>query len=336
MIKVAIIGGSGYVGSELLRILLFHPEVKIVSVTSESHAGKKVSEIHQNLYKVTDLVFEKEDVKEILKHVDILFFALPAGESMNKIEKIDLTKTKVIDLGGDFRLKDVTQYEKFYGLKHTLPNLLSKFIYGLPEIYKSEIKTASLIASPGCFSTGAILALYPLVKNGLLEGHVIIDSKTGSSGSGVKPSETTHHPERAHDFKAYSIFTHKHNPEISQVLTGLDEIIFTPHSAPMVRGIFTTAYGFLKEASSTEEAKNLYEKIYADAPFVRIVKQSRSSIVVGTNYCDIAIHVQDKRIIVTSAIDNLVKGVAGQAVQSMNIMFGFKEVTALQFPGMHP
>lgn len=319
MIKVVIIGGSGYVGGELLRFLLFHPYVKIISVTSQLNIGKKISEIHPNLKNITELKFESENLKKLNEKADIVFLALPNGVSMKKIKYIDLKKIKVIDLGPDFRLKAVC---------------------GIPEIYKEKIKKAQLVANPGCFPTGALLALYPLAKAKLLSNNVVVDSKTGSSGSGIKPSETTHHPERANDFKAYQVFTHRHLTEITQVVSDVQgndiDVIFTPHSMPMVRGIFTTVYVFLKEKISYEKIKNLYEKTYKNSPFIRLVDQSRSAVVAGSNYCDIALYVKGNKLIMTSAIDNLVKGAAGQAIQNMNIMFGLPEITGLQFPGLHP
>lgn len=340
MIKVAIIGGSGYVGGELLRFLLFHPHVEIISVTSQLNIGKKVSDVHPNLKNVTELVFDSEDLKKINNQADLIFFALPNGKSMDKIKFLDLNKTKVIDLGPDFRIKDKNIFKNVYKLKHEAVNLLNKAACGIPEIYKEQIKKAQLVANPGCFPTGALLALYPLAKANLLSNNIIIDSKTGSSGSGIKPSDVTHHPERAHDLKAYQVFSHRHLPEIIQTINDVQknkvDLIFTPHSTPMVRGIFTTAYVFMKKEISYEKIKKIYEKTYKDASFIRLVNQSRSSVVAGTNYCDIALYVSGEKIIITSAIDNLVKGAAGQAIQNMNIMFGLPEVTGLQFPGFHP
>ncbi|MBI5613708.1 N-acetyl-gamma-glutamyl-phosphate reductase [Candidatus Gottesmanbacteria bacterium] len=338
-IKAEIIGGSGYIGGELLRHLLFHPNVEIIGVTSIKHIGQKISTIHPNLFGVTDMVFESDDVKKI-KNCDIVFFALPHGLAMEKVKQIDLSRIKVIDMSADFRLRDVSIFESTYKIKNTAGSLLNQFVYGLPEINRDQVVNARLVASPGCFPTGAVLALYPLIQSGLSTGSVIIDSKTGSSGSGNTPSETTHHSERDHDFKAYNIFNHRHQPEIVQTLSEygkLDiEVIFTPHSAPMVRGIFTTAYAFLEKESTTGALEALYKKFYKESLFIRFVEQSRSSVVMGTNYCDIAIHVQGKKVIVTTAIDNLVKGGAGQAVQSMNLMFGLKETKGLEFPGLHP
>lgn len=340
MINVLIIGGSGYVGGELLRFLLFHPHVKIIGVTSQSHVGKKISEIHPNLKNITELEFQPEDINKLSKKADVVFLALPAGASMKKIKYINLKKTKVIDLGPDFRLKDVKTFEEVYKIKHKQKNLLKNAVCGIPEIYKEQIKNAQLIACPGCFSTGALLALFPLAKEKLLTDNVVVDSKTGSSGSGIKPSETTHHPERASGFKAYQVFSHRHLPEIIQVVNNIQgediDLIFTPHSAPIVRGIFTTAYIFLKEEISYEKIKKLYLKTYENSPFIRLVDQSRNAVVTGSNYCDIALYVKGNKLIVTSVIDNLVKGAAGQAIQNMNLMFGLPEITGLQFPGLHP
>ena len=338
-IKVAIIGASGYIGGEILRLLLFHPNVEVAGVTSHSHIGKKVSTVHPNLFCISDLVFEEDSVSKF-KDCDVIFLALPTGIAMEKIKQIDLSKIRIIDTSADFRLKDSMIFESTYKMKNTAAHLLNQFVYGLPEVNGEQIKNARLIASPGCFPTGAILALYPIIQSGLSTENVIIDSKTGSSGSGNKLSETTHHPERDHDFKAYNIFGHRHHPEIVQALSQYGkndiDVIFTAHSCPMVRGIFTTAYAFLKRDFSISAIEELYKKFYKESSFVRFVEQSRSAVVVGTNYCDIAIHVQGKKVIVTTAIDNLVKGGAGQAVQNMNIMFGFKETIGLEFPGLHP
>lgn len=347
MIKAAVIGGSGYVGGELIRLLLFHPEVNLISVTSQSHIGEKISDVHKNLFQICNLEFQKENIESLSKQADILFFALSHGESMKKIKGVNLKKTKVIDLSSDFRLKSHSLSQQVYGVKHSLPKLLPQAIYGLTEWHKIELENANLVANPGCFPTGALLTLIPLAKAKLLTGNVVIDSKTGSSGSGVKPSEKTHHPERAHDVSAYNIFSHRHYWEIVQEInkfipseknkaTSDVDVIFTPHSVPIVRGIFTTAYVFLKGAVNEQEVKKIYETAYQDKPFIRLVDSAHCSVVAGTNYCDISVHVKDNKIIVTSALDNLVKGAAGQAVQNMNIMFGLNETTGLSFPGTHP
>lgn len=339
MIKASIIGGSGYVGGELIRLLLFHPEVKLISVTSQSHVGKKISDIHNNLFQICDLDFQKEDITDIAKKSDVLFLALPHGTSMTKIKDIDLAKIKIIDLGADFRLKTSNIFENAYGIKHTAPELLPLSIYGLSEWRNEEIAKSSLVACPGCFPTGALLVIMPLIKTGLKINSIIVDSKTGSSGSGSKPSATTHHPERAEDISAYNIFNHRHFWEIAQEIKNRDKDInltFTAHSVPMIRGIFTTVYILLQDKVNEDDIKNIYAEAYQHKPFIRLVENTHCNIVKGTNYCDIAVHAKDNMIIVTSVIDNLVKGAAGQAVQNMNIMFNLDETTGLTFPGIHP
>ncbi len=339
MIKAAIIGGSGYVGGELIRLLHFHPEIKLIAVTSKSHAGENISDIHKNLFHIVDLKFQEENIASIAKEADVIFFALPHGTTMAKMKDIDFKKTKVIDLGADFRLKDSTIFKKAYGIKHTALKLLPSAVYGLTEWHHEEIAKAKLVACPGCFPTGAILALMPLAKAGLITNTVIIDSKTGSSGSGVKPSEKTHHPERAENISAYNLFTHRHQWEIMQEIKNEAkdaDIVFAAHSIPIKRGIFTTAYVLLKKNMTEQYIKKIYESAYKDKPFIRLVESAHCSVVAGTNYCDIAISVKDNKVIITSAIDNLVKGAAGQAVQNMNIMFNFPQITGLSFPGMHP
>ncbi len=339
MINAAIVGGSGYVGGELIRLLIFHPKVNLVSVTSQSHFGEKVSDIHRNLFNIVDLKFEEDNIKNISKKVDIIFFALPHGAAMTKVKYIDFTKTKVIDLGADFRLKDSAIFEKVYGIKHTSKELLSSAVYGLSEWHNEEIKKAKFVANPGCFPTGANLALMPLLQTNLIIDSIIIDSKTGSSGSGIIPTEKAHHPERAEDISAYNIFNHRHQWEIKQEINnGIKDIdiTFTAHSVPIVRGIFTTAYILLKQNVTEQYIKKIYQSAYQNKPFIRLVEDVHCSTVARTNYCDISIHVKDNKIIITSAIDNLVKGAAGQAVQNMNIMFDFKETLGLTFAGTHP
>lgn len=340
MIKAAIIGGSGYVGGELVRLLLFHPKVKLIAVTSNSHAGEKVSAVHPHLTNVTGLKFGPENIRKLANVADVIFFALPHGVSMEKIKEIDPDNTRVIDLGADFRLKDADLFQRVYGLKHAYSIVLDKVVYGLPEINKKQIIKAKIVACPGCFPTGSLLALFPLAKAGLLGKHIVVDAKTGSSGSGIKPSAGTHHPERSMDFRAYSVFTHRHQWEIEQELSATAgskvNIIFTAHSLPLVRGIFTSAYIFPEKRVSEADIIRLYKESYAGKSFIRLVESPRLAVVAGTNYCDIGVYVKDGKVIVTSAIDNLVKGAAGQAVQNMNIMFGLKETTGLEFPGMHP
>jgi N-acetyl-gamma-glutamyl-phosphate reductase len=340
-IKVAIFGGSGYGGSELLRILLFHPNAEIVLITANEHAGKAVSEVHKNLLGLTDLRFEKapEHLSELNK-IDVAFFALPHGQALNLIPQLP-ENVKAIDLSGDFRIDDKDIFKEFYKLEHTADDLQKKFVYGLTETNREQIKTAQYIANPGCFATATLLALAPLVKKDLIAGNVIVDAKTGSSGSGAKPAANTHHPQRMNSFYAYKPFVHQHVPEIEQHLAEVGEwqnrLTFMTHSLPVARGIFASCYIELKDEMSSEELTAIYREFYRDSFFIRLVDGSPDiNWVKNTNFCDIAVHVKGKQAVIFSAIDNLVKGAAGQAVQNMNLMFGLDEKTALIFSGSNP
>ena len=340
-IKIAIFGGSGYGGSELLRILLFHPNAEIALVTANEHAGKAVGEVHKNLFGLTDLRFEKspEDLAT-LENVDVAFFALPHGQALNLIPQMP-ANVKVIDLSGDFRIDDKEIFKRFYKLEHTADDLQSKFVYGLTETNREQIKTANYVANPGCFATATLLALAPMVKSGLLTGKIIVDAKTGSSGSGAKAAANTHHPQRMNSFYAYKPFQHQHVPEISQHLKSVgefeNEFVFMTHSLPVSRGIFASCYLETTNLLTNEDLKNLYELFYKDAFFVRIVENSPDiNWVKTTNFCDLAANSNGKQIVVFSAIDNLVKGASGQAVQNMNLMFGLDETTGLKLVGTNP
>ncbi len=340
-IKIAIFGGSGYGGSELLRILLFHPNAEIVLVTANEHAGKAVGEVHKNLFGLTNLRFEKlpEDLSK-LENIDVAFFALPHGQALNLIPLLP-KNVKVIDLSGDFRINDSEVFKQFYKLEHTATDLQKQFVYGLTETNREAIKTAKYIANPGCFATATMLALAPMVKSGLLNGKIIVDAKTGSSGSGAKAAANTHHPQRMNSFYAYKPFQHQHIPEIKQHLNEVgefaNELVFMTHSLPVSRGIFASCYLETKVNLTSEDVKNLYELFYKDSFFVRLVENSPDiNWVKTTNFCDIAVHSSGKQIAVFSAIDNLVKGAAGGAVQNMNLMFGLDEKTGLIFAGSNP
>ena len=347
-IKIAIFGGSGYGGSELLRILLFHPNAEIVLVTANEHAGKAVGEVHKNLFGLTELRFEKspEDLSE-LENVDVAFFALPHGQALNLVPQLP-ANVKVIDLSGDFRINDADVFKRFYNLEHIAPDLQKSFVYGLTETNREQIKSAKYIANPGCFATATLLALAPMVKSGLLTGKIIVDAKTGSSGSGAKAAANTHHPQRVNSFYAYKPFTHQHVPEIEQHLRQISEFVsefvFMTHSLPVSRGIFASVYLETTVNLTNEDVRNIYEHFYhpkgadeSDSFFVRIVENSPDiNWVKTTNFCDIAAHSSGKQIVVFSAIDNLVKGASGQAVQNMNLMFGLDEKTGLIFAGSNP
>jgi N-acetyl-gamma-glutamyl-phosphate reductase common form len=340
-IKIAIFGGSGYGGSELLKILLFHPHAEIVLVTANEHAGKAVGEVHKNLFGLTDLRFERspEDLSS-LGGIDAAFFALPHGQALNLIPQLP-ANVKAIDLSGDFRINDKDIFKQFYKLDHTADDLQNQFVYGLTETNREQIKQANYIANPGCFATATLLALAPAVKSGLLTGKIIVDAKTGSSGSGAKAAANTHHPQRMNSFYAYKPFTHQHIPEIEQHLGEVgefnNELVFMTHSLPVSRGIFASCYLETTVNLTNEDLRKLYELYYKDSFFVRLVEGSPDiNWVKTTNFCDIAAHSSGKQIAVFAALDNLVKGAAGQAVQNMNLMFGLDERTGLMLVGTNP
>jgi len=340
-IKIGVFGGSGYGGSELLRILLFHPNAEIAFVTANEHARKAVSDVHKNLLGLTDLRFETspEDLST-LSDIDLVFFALPHGQALKLIPQL-LPKTKVIDLSGDFRIDDPKIFTEFYKLEHTATELQSQFVYGLTETNRNAIKSADRIANPGCFATATLLALAPMVRSGLINGRIIVDAKTGSSGSGAKAAANTHHPQRMNSFYAYKPFQHQHVPEIEQHLCESgefsSELVFMTHSLPVSRGIFASCYLETSLSITNEDLNHLFKHFYGDSFFVRVVDGSPDiNWVKNTNFCDIAAYSSGKQVVVFSAIDNLVKGAAGQAVQNMNLMFGLDEKTGLVFAGSNP
>ena len=337
-IRVAILGGSGYGGSELLRILLFHPNVDIAFVTANEHAGKRVGEVHRNLYGVTDLNFIKQP--ETFDGLDCVFLALPHGQAMSIIPHLP-TNLKAIDLSGDFRLCDRSVFEQHYKQPHTAMDQQAEFVYGLTETNREAIRQARLIANPGCFATATLLGLAPLVANCLLDGRVVVDAKTGSSGSGAKPAANTHHPQRMNSFYAYKPFTHQHVPEIEQELQHVgdwtSELVFMTHSLPVARGIFASIYAEMKREVDAAELNAIYANYYRHSFFVRLVDGSPDiNWVKTTNFCDLGFATRGKQVVVFSAIDNLVKGAAGQAVQNMNLMFGLDETTGLKLVGTNP
>jgi N-acetyl-gamma-glutamyl-phosphate reductase len=340
-LRIGIFGGSGYGGSELLRILLQHPHVEIQFVTANEHAGKAVSDVHQNLLGLTDLKFIKApEAIESLSDIDCAFFALPHGQAMEIAPKLP-TKVKVIDLSGDFRLSDADVFAKHYGREHTAMEAQTQFIYGLTEINREAIKTATRVANPGCFATATLLGLAPLVADNLLTSRVIVDAKTGSSGSGAKAAANTHHPQRSNSFYAYKPFTHQHVPEIEQELKHVgqwqNELVFMTHSLPVARGIFASIYCELKKEMNADEAREVFADFYRDSFFVRFVEGSPDiNWVKTTNFCDIGFASHGRQLVVFTAIDNLVKGAAGQAVQNMNLMCGLDEKTGLMLIGTNP
>jgi [amino group carrier protein]-6-phospho-L-2-aminoadipate/5-phospho-L-glutamate reductase len=340
-IKIGIYGGSGYGGSELLRLLLFHPAAEISFVTANEQAGKAVSEVHKNLLGLTDLKFSSaSDHADQLGGLDCVFLALPHGQAMEVVPSLP-ANVKAIDLSGDFRLRDQDVFEKHYKQQHTAMQYQSDFVYGLTETNRAAISEARLIANPGCFATATLLGLAPLAADNALAGRVIVDAKTGSSGSGAKAAANTHHPQRMNSFYAYKPFTHQHVPEIEQELDRVgdwtSELVFMTHSLPVSRGIFASIYVELKKELTEAEVTGIFSAYYRDSFFVRLVKGSPDiNWVKTTNFCDLGIAVRGKQVVIFSALDNLVKGAAGQAIQNMNLMFGLEEKTGLMLVGTNP
>jgi N-acetyl-gamma-glutamyl-phosphate reductase common form len=340
-LRIGIYGGSGYGGSELLRILLMHPNAEIVFVTANEQAGKRVSEVHKNLSGLTNLSFcaAPED-SEALTDLDCVFLALPHGQAMDVVPNLP-ANIKAIDLSGDFRLSDRERFEQHYGRAHTAMQVQSEFVYGLTETNREAIRGARFIANPGCFATATLLGLAPLVANRLVNGRMIVDAKTGSSGSGARAAANTHHPQRMNSFYAYKPFTHQHLPEIEQELSSIgdwnSELVFMTHSLPVSRGIFSSIYVEANEEQTEEQLHSIFAEFYRDSFFIRLVKGSPDiNWVKTTNFCDLGFAARGKQVVIFSALDNLVKGAAGQAVQNMNLMFGLDEKTGLMLVGTNP
>ena len=346
MIPVVICGGSGYTGGELLRILSGHPYIKIVAVTSEKSAGKRVIEIFPHLHKYNALIYEPLNKEKLLNKADIFFLALPHGTSQDIVNFLFINNKRVIDLSADYRLTDPKVYKRWYGIPHKFVSTLKKAVYGLPEIYRGKIKKARLIANPGCYPTGAILGLLPALKNKLIDiSSIIIDSKSGTSGGGRKADLAVSYCEVNEGFKAYGIGTHRHTPEIEQELSLLCgkeiKVNFTPHLLPVDRGILTTIYAPMGKKKTAGEVVKIYNETYKKEPFVRILEYGiypNIKNIRGTNICEIGLKLNERTntLIVVTAIDNLVKGALGQAVQNMNIMMGINEKTALDTIALFP
>ena len=346
MLRVSIIGGSGYVGGELLRLLLFHPEVELAQVTSERLAGKPVSSTHPNL---RGLRAARELVYTASAHVaacDVLFVALPHGEAARRIETLASLAPKIIDCSADFRLRDAKAYERWYGEPHPAPEWLAKFVYGLPELEREAIRGASYVSGVGCNATASNLALLPLVRADLIDQSrdVIIEVKVGSSEGGAQSSDSSHHPERSGVVRSFAPTGHRHTVEIIQA-TGLSRAHLSITSVGLVRGALATAHVFAKQALAEKDLWRAYRGLYGQEPFVRIIRERQGAyrlpepkILVGSNYADVGFAYDEDsgRIVSICAIDNLMKGAAGTAVQCMNLMCGFEETLGLEFPGLHP
>ncbi len=345
MIKAGVLGGTGYAGIETVRLLLKHPEAEVVRIVSHSYAGQKISDLYPNLRGICDIECSALDADDIAQSCDVVFTALPHGASKEVIPKLYEKGIKIIDLSGDFRYNDVNVYEKWYGQEHSAPELLKKSVYGLCELHRDEIKKASLIGNPGCYTTCSILALAPLAKSGIADNSsFIIDAKSGVTGAGRGLNLPNLFCECTESMKAYKVAAHRHTSEIEQelsLLAGEDIVLsFTPHLAPMKRGIFATCYANLKEKHTAAELIELYKEFYKDEQFVRVYPEGtlpEIKHIAGSNYAAIGLVVDQRmnRVIVVSCIDNLIKGAAGQAVQNMNILFGLNENTGLADPGLY-
>lgn len=344
MIKTAVLGATGYAGIELVRLLTNHPEAQIEVLGSKSFAKEKISDIYQNFNHILEMPCEEVDLDKVAE-CDIAFTALPHGASKSVIPEIIKRGVKVIDLSGDYRYDDVEVYEKWYGEKHSSPELLAESVYGMPELYRDKVKKARLIGNPGCYTTCSILGAMPLVKSGLgSTKNIIVDAKSGVTGAGRGLALQTHFCECTENSKAYKIATHRHTSEIEQELSNAagEEVMisFTPHLIPQKRGILSTIYINLNKKCTTEEVLNLYKDFYRDEFFVRVKENGylpETKHVAGSNFVDIGVVVDERlqRAVVVSALDNVVKGAAGQAVQNMNVMFGLDEKTGLDTPGFY-
>lgn len=346
MTKVAICGGSGYAGAELLRILAVHPHVKVTAVTSEKSPGKKVTDLFPYLSLYKDLAYEVLDREKILSKAELFFMALPHAASQEAVDFFLAQGKRVIDLSADYRLKHAKTYEEWYKVPHRFPGTLKKAVYGLPELYRKKIAKSHIIANPGCYPTGAIIGLYPAVKKGFIHSDtIVIDSKSGTSGAGRQSDVAFSFCEVNEGFKAYSIGSHRHTPEIEQELSiaaGREiRVNFTPHLVPLDRGILTTIYAKLIESLDVREIHHAYALLYGREPFTEVLplgKFPNVKNVRGTNLCHVGITVNKRTntLIVVTAIDNLVKGASGQAVHNMNIMMGFDEEAGLRAVALSP
>ncbi|VTX94205.1 N-acetyl-gamma-glutamyl-phosphate reductase [Acinetobacter ursingii] len=349
MVSVGIVGGTGYTGVELLRLLLRHPQVTVRVLTSRTEAGKRVADMFPSLRGHTDLEFSDLNL-DLLKQCDVVFFATPHGVAMQHAKELVAAQTKVIDLAADFRLQNLEQFEKWYGLQHSCPDILQNSAYGLTELNREKIKKASVIGNPGCYPTTVQLGLAPLLKseqNLVNPSSIIIDAKSGVSGAGRKASMGMIYSENADNFKAYGVSGHRHHPEIVEALENIsgqkgvfDHIVFVPHLVPMIRGMLSTIYIDLTEEGANTDIQALYEQFYADEKFVDVMPPNSSPetrSVRGANELRIALYKpQPHKLIVLSVQDNLVKGAAGQAVQNMNLMFDFAEDAGLTGIGLLP
>jgi N-acetyl-gamma-glutamyl-phosphate/LysW-gamma-L-alpha-aminoadipyl-6-phosphate reductase len=347
--RVGILGGSGYAGGELLRLLTRHPNADITFISSRRFAGEYVHMIHPNLRGVTNMKFTPIRLSEVSELCDLVFLATPHGASKDMVPSLLDKGVKVIDLSADFRLKNPLDYQKYYGWEHPYPDLLEKAVFGLPELYKEDLPEADIVACPGCMAGATILALAPIIKAGLIEENkIVVDTKIGSSGGGSTPTLASHHPERFGAIRPYQTVGHRHTAEIEQELNKVStnniKVAFSPHSVNSARGILVTCHTWLKTEVKDRDLWKAFRSFYNKATFIRIVKYKKGlyqlpdpKVLIGTNYCDIGFEIDThvNRLVILSAIDNIVKGAAGQGVQCFNIMQGLDEITGLDLVGFH-
>ncbi len=343
MTRVSIIGASGYTGGELLRILLDHPQAEVVQATSRQHLGEYIYQVHPNLRKRTSLKFSDPD---LLEPVEVLFLALPHGQAQHKIDTYAGLAANIVDLSADFRLRSPQEYQRWYGEAHTAPAWLERFVYGLPELHRLELRSAHFVSGVGCNATASNLALLPLVKAGLIDASkpVIIEIKVGSSEGGAEGNPGSHHPERSHVIRTFSAFGHRHTGEVIQEM-GLSNVTLTMTSVDLVRGVLATAHAAVRPGVATKDLWKAYRMQANENPFIRIVKEQRGiyrvpepKILAGSNYADLGFELDEAngQVVSMCAIDNLMKGASGTAVQCMNLMLGLEETLGLEFAGLHP
>ena len=346
MIKAGIIGATGYAGGELVRILSGHPDVEIVWYGSRSYIDQKYADVYRNMFRIVDAACMDDNMEELAEEADVIFTATPQGFCASVISEEILSRTRIVDLSADFRIKDVKTYEKWYGIEHKSPQFIGEAVYGLCEVNREDVKSARLVANPGCYTTCSILTAYPLSKEGLIDMNTLsVDAKSGTSGAGRGAKVPNLFCEVNENMKAYGVTTHRHTPEIEEQLSYASGepvmINFTPHLVPMNRGILATEYASLKEKVTAEEVMAIYQKYYGNEYFIRLLGAGacpETKWVEGSNFVDIGFQIDERtnRIVMMGAIDNLVKGAAGQAVQNMNLMFGLPEQEGLKLVPLFP
>jgi LysW-gamma-L-alpha-aminoadipyl-6-phosphate/LysW-L-glutamyl-5-phosphate reductase len=348
--KVGVVGASGYVGGELLRLLVVHPKVEVNMVTSRQKAGEYVHRIHPSLKGFIDLTFSPLDMEKLVNSCDIVFTSVPHGKSNKIVKELYGRGMKIIDLSADFRLRNPKDYVKWYGWEHPFPELLSKSVYGVPELHREDIKKSQLVSCPGCMAVTSLLALKPLIENNLIDTeHIVVDSKIGSSGAGIKANAGTHHAMRYGVIRPYKPAKHRHTGEIEQELGLIAKktikVSMSPHAVNIVRGILTTNHTFMRKPMSELELWKVYRNSYRDEPFLRFIRDKKGlykfpdpKFLIGSNFCDIGFDIDEdnQRLVALSASDNLMKGAAGSAIQNMNILYGFDETEGLKYTPLTP